>query len=133
GVDYVDVPFTAKPSAVTVTGTLTADPTLAGVYPDLDFELRDSAGNVLNASANFGPNEQVGATIEGGETYVYRVVGWANGPSVFRIVSDQSVADPADAGTGSGGSAMAPDTVTRLVRFTVDPLTGHVTIEYPNL
>jgi Fungalysin metallopeptidase (M36)/Fungalysin/Thermolysin Propeptide Motif len=133
GVDYVDVPFTAKPSAATVAGTLTADPALGGVYPDLDFELRDSQGNVLNASGNLGPNEQVGATVKGGETYVYRVVGWANGPSVFRIVSDQSVTDSADAGMGSGGSAMAPGTVTRLVRFVVNPLTGHVTIEYPDL
>ncbi|HET6631001.1 MAG TPA: M36 family metallopeptidase [Woeseiaceae bacterium] len=132
GVDFVDVPFTAKASATTVTGTLTADPTVAGVYPDLDFELRDSAGNVLNTSGNLGPNEQVGATVQGGETYVYRVVGWANGPTVFRIASDQSVTDPADAGTGSGGTT-APGTVTRLVRFTVNPLTGDVTTELLDL
>jgi hypothetical protein len=108
GVDHVDVPFTARPSAAAVTGTLSADPTLAGVYPDLDFELRDSDGNVLASSGNFGPDEQVGATIEGGNEYVYRVVGWANGPSVFRIVSDQCITDPDDAGMGSAGGAMAP-------------------------
>lgn len=133
GVDHVDVPFTAKASAAAVTGTLSADPSAAGVYPDLDFELRDSAGNVLATSANFGPDEQVGATIEGGNEYVYRVIGWANGPSVFRIVSDQSVTDPDDAGMGTAGGTMAPDTVTRLVRFIVDPISGQVTIEYPDL
>lgn len=133
GVDHVDVSFTTRASAAAVTGTLTAEPTDAGVYPDLDFELRDADGNVLASSGNFGPNEQVGATVDGGETYVYRVIGWANGPTLFRIVSDQSVTDADDAGRGSGGSAMAPDSVTRLVRFIVDPLTGHVTIEYPDL
>lgn len=133
GVDHVDVAFTARASATAVTGTLSADPTAAGVYPDLDFELRDSEGNVLATSGNFGPDEQVGASIEGGETYVYRVVGWANGPTTFRIVSDQSVTEADDAGFGSGGGAMAPDAVTHLVRFIVDPLTGDVTIEYPDL
>jgi hypothetical protein len=125
GVDHVDVSFTAKPSAVAVSGVLSADLSVAGVYPDLDFELRDSSGKVLASSGNFGPNETVGSGITGGETYTYRVIGWANGPTTFRIVSEQSVTDPDDAGSG-GGAVTATGTVTTLLRFTVNPLTGAV-------
>lgn len=127
GVDHVDVPFTAKPSAVAVTGTLSADPS-ADPYPDLDFELRDSDGDLLASSAGFGPDEQVGSAIEGGEDYFYRVIGFANGPSPFRIVSDQTVTDPDDAGTAEDG-VTAAGTTTLLARFTVDPLTGSVLVE----
>lgn len=128
GVDHVDVTFTAKPSAVAVSGVLSADPSVAGAYPDLDFELRDSNGNVLASSGNLGPNEAVGSGIAGGEQYTYRVIGWANGPTTFRIASEQSVTDPADAGSGSGGGVAGAGTVTRLLRFTVNPLTGAVSI-----
>lgn len=128
-VDYVEVDFTARASAESVTGTLSADPS-AGVYPDLDFELRDAQGNVLSTSATFGPNEQVGTQVEGGQTYTYRVIGWANAPTTFRIVSEQRVSDPADANEGTSGSEPTdPETLTGLVRFTVDPLNGIVDTE----
>ncbi|MDT8449104.1 MAG: hypothetical protein RQ847_02920, partial [Wenzhouxiangellaceae bacterium] len=129
GVDHVDVTFTAKASAAAVTGVLSADPSAAGAYPDLDFELLDSNGNLLATSASLGPNETVGAAIEGGESYTYRVVGWANGPTTFRIDSEQSVTDPDDAGSADGGSVTTDGTATQLVRFTVDPLTGSVSAD----
>lgn len=125
GVDHVDVTFTAKASAVAVSGVLSADPSVAGAYPDLDFELRDGNGNVLASSGNLGPNETVGSGITGGEPYTYRVIGWANGPTPFRIVSEQSVTDPDDAGS-AGGAVTDTGTATRLLRFTVNPLTGAV-------
>lgn len=128
GVDFVDVPFTAKPSATGVEGRLSASPQ-QGPLPDLDFELRDSEGNVLDSSGNFGPNETVGGGIEGGKTYVYRVIGWANGPATFTIESEQTVADEADAGTGSGGGAAGSSATLQVVRFTVDPVTGAVSAE----
>jgi hypothetical protein len=56
------------------------------------------------------------------------VIGWANGPTIFRIDSEQSVTDPDDAGTGSGGAGTSTGSVTRLLRFTVNPLTGVVSI-----
>lgn len=122
GVDHVDVPFTTQPSVVAVTGTLSADPTVAA-YPDLDFELRDTDGNVLSTSASFGPDEQVGSSVEGDTEYVYRVIGWANGPTTFSIVSDQLVDDPDDAGgTGPGSGAGG------ITQLTVDPLSGSVTV-----
>lgn len=127
GVDFVDVPFTAKDSANGVEGRLSASPE-QGPLPDLDFELHDADGNVLDTSGNFGPNETVGAGIDGGETYVYRVVGWANGPATFTIESEQTVTDEADAGTGEGGEPAGSSYTLQAVRFTVDPLTGSVDI-----
>jgi len=122
GVDYVDVPFVAREGAFGVTGTLSA--TVPG---DLDFQLRDSNGNVLATSGNIDSNEQVSGIIQPGRTYVYRVVGWGNGPTTFQIVSTQfSSGTIGNTGGSSFGQATTGITAVRLVRFTVDPLTGAV-------
>jgi hypothetical protein len=123
GVDYVDVPFVAKPDSFGVTGRLTTT-----VFCDVDFELRDSKGNVLATSGNLGPNEEVSSQIIPGQTYVYRVVGYGNGPTPFRIESEQFFTS---VNGGGGGSSFGQQTTgfssTRLVRFTVNPLTRAVT------
>lgn len=54
GVDHVDVPFTARSSAIGVVGTLSADPTVA-FYPDLDFQMLDDQGRVIASSATSAP------------------------------------------------------------------------------
>ena len=123
GVDYVDVEFTTKPSARSVVGTLSTTPS-AVAYPDVDFELRNAAGQVIASSGNLGPDEQVEAAVAGNTRYVYRVVGFVNGPTLFRIVSDQEVTNPDDAG-GSGTTTPTPG--LELLRFTVNPLTRTVT------
>ena len=133
GVDYVDVPFVAKAGSFGVEGTLDATPN-AGVAPDLDFELRDDQGRVLATSGNLGPNESVGGGITPGKTYVYRVVGFGNGPAQFTIRSEQFInlgANGANGGITSTDSATLPQTSgvsapTRLVRFSVNPLTKTV-------
>jgi hypothetical protein len=64
-----------------------------------------------------------------------RVLGFANGPTTFNIVSDQLLPNGspnANAGTQtSGGSSTGGGTVSaiRFVRFTVNPLTGSVTTQ----
>lgn len=126
GIDYVDVNFTALDSAKNVVATLSADPDVGGAYPDLDFELRDSDGNIMATSGNLGPNEQVGGVIVPGETYTLRVVGWANGPTQYTVIIDQTVTDSADANDGSNNeSSTALDGV--MMEFMVNPLTGEVT------
>ena len=60
----------------------------AGVgLPDLDFLLFDPNGNQIDDSGNSSGPEHVSAdtTIPG--TYIYRVYGWANGPTDFQIES----------------------------------------------
>lgn len=136
GVDYVDVPFVAKPDSFSVQGTLDSSPLSLGVYPDLDFELRDDQGRVLASSGNLGPNEQVGGGITPGKTYVYRVVGFANGPTQFVITSTQFINGPAGSGSSSSSSSFLPSTsgitVVKMVRFTVNPLTGSVSAQLLN-
>lgn len=135
GVDYVDVPFVAKAGAFGVQGALDTTPN-AGAAPDLDFELRDDQGHVLATSGNLGPNESVGGGVTPGKTYVYRVVGYASGPAQFTIRSEQFINLGANGSTGgtsstSTGSNFLPQTSgvstpTRLVRFSVNPLTKTV-------
>jgi hypothetical protein len=138
GVDYVDVPFVAKAGSFGVQGTLDATPN-AGAAPDLDFELRDDQGRVLATSGNLGPNESVGGGITPGRTYVYRVIGFATGPAQFTIRSEQFINLGADGSTGGSGSEPAGSgflpqvsgvsAPTRLVRFSVNPLTKTVSAQ----
>lgn len=134
GVDYADVPFVARPGSFSVEGTLDSAPLSLGVLPDLDFELRDDQGNVLATSGNLGPKEQVGGGITPGKTYIYRVVGFGNGPTQFTITSTQFI--DGSAGSGGSGSAFLNPTqgvsAARLVRFTVNPLTRTVTARILN-
>jgi hypothetical protein len=133
GVDYVDVPFIAKPNSFGVQGVSDASPVSAGVAPDFDLELLDDQGNVLISSGNLGPNEEVGAGITPGKTYVYRVIGYASLPTQFKITSTQFINGTTDGSTGSS-SAFLPAipgrlAVQQLVRFTVNPLTRTVTAQ----
>lgn len=131
GVDYVDVPFVARPGAFGVEGTLDA----IGGSVDLDFELRDEQGRVLATSGNVGPQESVGGSIIPGRTYVYRVVGWANGPSQFTIRSEQFLlnADGSQPGSSSASGFGTPlkgvSAPALRVRFTVNPLTKSVSTQ----
>ncbi|HJQ24732.1 MAG TPA: M36 family metallopeptidase [Blastocatellia bacterium] len=129
GLDYVDVPFTSKDGAYAVVGNM--DSTLA---VDLDLELLDSAGRILSSSTGGTAQETVTSAIQPNTQYIYRVIGWAGVASDFQIVSTQSLLVPkATGGASSGGTGgtLMPGvgTVTNLVRFTVNPLTGTVTVQ----
>jgi hypothetical protein len=135
GVDYVDIPFVAKANSFGVDGAMDTYPVSVGPFPDLDLQLRDTQGNILSTSGNFGPKEYVSAAITPGKTYIYRVVGFANGPTQVNISSKQYFSQgmgPA-AGSSSSGSSQLPTvqgtTVVRLVQFTVNPLTKTVSVK----
>jgi len=132
GVDYVDVPFVARPNSFGVQGTLDA----IGGSVDLDFQLLDDQGRVLATSGSLGPQEELGGSIVPGRTYVYRVVGYANGPAQFTITSEQFLLNAG--GSGQSGSSSASGfgapvkgvSVPALrVRFTVNPLTKSVSTQ----
>ena len=126
GVDYVDVNFSALSSATSAVATLSADVDVGGAYPDLDFSMLDSEGNVLATSGNLGASEQVGSTVVGGETYTLRVKGYANGPTQFTIVLDQMVTDAADAGNEASAESAPEDSAIELVEFMVNPVNGTI-------
>lgn len=121
GVDYIDIPFTALPSASSVVATLSADAEVVAV-PDLDFELLDADGNIMDSSGNLGSNEQVGGGIVPGQTYTARVNGWANGPTSYRVVIDQFVSDVQDANIDESGQS-----TTGSIIFEFNPLTQTIT------
>ncbi|HJU57092.1 MAG TPA: M36 family metallopeptidase [Pyrinomonadaceae bacterium] len=120
GVTYVDVPFTSKDGAQSVTGALA---TTTGV--DLDLELRDSAGRVLASGATDSASESVTAAIQPNTAYVYRVVGWLGVAQDFQLVSTQTLRVP-KTGTTATASTTTSGGLTPYVRFSVNPLTGAV-------
>ena len=125
GVNYVDVPFTALPGAFGVTGVLT----FTGA--DLDMELRDDAGHVLDSSGNPPlDSETCSATLIPGKTYYYRVYGYVAAATQFQIQSTQYFSDSI---TTSGSSSQFSGTQSsgvmsvHVVRFSINPLTKAVT------
>jgi hypothetical protein len=128
GVTYADVPFTSKEGAYAVTGKLSSPTT--GV--DMDLELYDSAGTFVAGAATDTPNETVTAGIKPNKNYFYRVIGWAGVAQDWRLESIQSalVLKATSSGGGGSGALMPPPagTLTRLLRFTFNPMTRTVTV-----
>jgi hypothetical protein len=89
---FVDVPFTVDASTLKIDGTLNWNITDTGAgvgLPDLDFLLFDPNGNEIASSGNSNTPEHVATNTTIPGTYIYRVYGWANGPTDFTITSTQ--------------------------------------------
>jgi Zn-dependent metalloprotease len=131
GITWDDIPVTTKSDALFLEAALSA------TTVDLDFELRTTSGQVLSESAGATASEFVSSAVQPNTTYILRVKGWASGPCTFNIISDQLLPNNspnANAGTrtsggGSTTSGSTTTTLTRLVRFTVNPLTKSVTAQ----
>ena len=130
GITWDDVLVTTKSDAVALEGQLTS---LTAI--DLDFELRTMDGQILMRSAGATATEFVSSAVQPNTTYVFRVLGFANGPSTFQIVSNQLLPQGSPNENGgtrtTGGSSIVSATtnvLTRLVRFTVNPLTRTVSV-----
>jgi hypothetical protein len=128
GITWDDVLVTTKSDALALEGQLSS-----ATAVDLDFELRTLDGKILMRSAGATATEFVSSAVQPNTTYVFRVLGFANGPSTFQIVSNQLLpqGSPNENGgtrTVGGSSTVSATTsvLTRLVRFTVNPLTRTV-------
>lgn len=128
GITWDDVLVTTKSDALFLDATLTS-----ATAVDLDFELRTMDGQILDDSAGATATERVGSAVQPNTTYVLRVLGFANGPSTFNIVSDQLLPNGspnANSGTTGGGSGTGggiTNPVSAIVRFTVNPILKRVT------
>ena len=89
---YVDVRVPIDSSTLKLDASLTWDIVAsssdagAGV-PDLDFLLFDPNGNQIGSSGNGDTHERIQANTTIPGEYIYRVYGWANGPTNFQIDS----------------------------------------------
>lgn len=130
GITYEDVEITTKSDAISLDAVLSSTTAV-----DLDFELRTASGQVLATSGGTTAAERVSASVQPNTKYILRVKGYANGPADFKIVSQQFLPNGspnANAGTQTtGGSSTGGGvaTLTKLVRFTVNPLTRSVTAQ----
>jgi hypothetical protein len=132
GITWQDIPVTTKSDALLLDATLSS-----ATAVDLDFELRTQSGQILSDSAGASANEHVSSAVQPNATYILRVKGFANGPATFNIVSDQLLpqgspnqnAGTVTAGGSSTGPGSTPGLLSRLVRFTVNPLLRKVTFQ----
>ncbi|MEQ1764691.1 MAG: M36 family metallopeptidase [Pyrinomonadaceae bacterium] len=129
GITWDDVLVTTKTDALALEATLSS-----ATAVDLDFELRTTGGQVLSHSAGATATEFVSSAVQPNTTYVLRVLGFANGPSTFSILSNQLLPQGSpneNGGTRTIGSpsvaSATTSTISGLFRFTVNPLTKKVT------
>jgi Zn-dependent metalloprotease len=137
GITWDDIEITTQSDALVLEASLTS---LTAV--DLDFEILTTDGKSLGTSAGATATEFVSTAVQPNTKYLMRVKGFANGPSTFQIVTNQLLPNNspnANAGTRtSGGSSTTSGTtaptsiVSRLVRFTVNPLTKTVAVKLLN-
>ena len=132
GITWDDVLITTQSDALALEATLTC-----ATCVDLDFELRDSDGRIIMRSAGATATEFVSSAVQPNKTYILRVLGYLNGPSMFNIATTQLLPENSPnanggtrtvGGSGSDGTLSAltePD--SGLFRFTVNPLTKKVT------
>lgn len=132
GITWEDIEITTKSDAFFLEARLSSATSV-----DLDFELRTTDGQILDDSAEFTANEYVSSAVQPNTTYILRVKGYANGPTDFQIVANQFLpagSPNANAGTNSGGGSSTTTgtntgVISKLVRFTVNPLTKKVTFQ----
>ena len=133
GVDYVDIPFVAKPNSFGVDGTMDTFPVSAGALPDLDLALLDDQGHVLSSSGNLGPHEFVSGALIPGKTYRYHVTGFVNWPTQVNIQSKQYFpAGMAPSGSSSSSSSLPTVqgvTALKTLQLSFNPLTKTVSLK----
>lgn len=99
-VTYVDVPFNVSPATYRIDADLNYDWTHIGEVPvfgmvgapDFDFYLLDPNGNQIGESASGDGPEHITATVRGGGTYTYRIMGFTSANTSFTITSNQLLA-----------------------------------------
>ena len=129
GITWEDIEVVTKNDALILEAALSS---MTAV--DLDFELRTVDGVVLSSSGSATADEFVSASVQPNTTYILRVLGFTNGPAEFTINCTQLLPNGSPNENGgtrtSGGSSIGggiTNPVSRLVRFTVNPITKNVT------
>jgi hypothetical protein len=78
GVTYSDVPFEVDGSTFQIDATVEWLQAPAGGAPDVDYQLLDPDGNVIDSSGAAGGPEHVNVRVSRPGTYTHRIVGFAN-------------------------------------------------------
>ncbi len=129
GITWDDIPVTTKSDALFLQANLSS---IAAV--DMDFELRTQDGTVLASSAGATATEQVSSAVQPNTTYILRVNGFAHGPADYTIAVKQFLPNgSANANDGTAGTSLptggTSGVTSKVVRFTVNPLTKKVTFQ----
>jgi Zn-dependent metalloprotease len=132
GITWDDIEITTKSDALVLEAALSSQTAV-----DMDFEILTADGKSLGTSAGATASEFVSTAVQPNTKYLMRVKGFANGPSTFQIVTNQLLPNnspnanagtrTSGGGTSTSGSTSPTAVISRLVRFTVNPLTRQVT------
>ena len=129
GITWDDIPVTTKSDALFLDATLSS---IAAI--DMDFELRTTDGQILSSSAGATAAEHVSSAVQPNTTYILRVNGFAHGPADYTIAVKQFLPGGSpNANDGSAGTGLPSGTtgiVSKMVRFTVNPITKSVTFKF---
>jgi hypothetical protein len=132
GVTWDDVEIVTKSDAQFLDVVMSS--TLAR---DMDLDLLDANGNVIATSGGSTADEHIFAAVQPNMHYFLRVKGWANGPADYKLVCEQllpqgSANANADnrtiGGSGLSGGSTGAAGLTKLFRFTVNPVLRTVSI-----
>jgi hypothetical protein len=87
GVTYQDVPFEVDGSTFQIDATVDWLQAPAGGVPDVDYQLLDPEGNVIDSSGASGGPEHVNVRVSRAGTYTHRIVGFANAATDVTITT----------------------------------------------
>jgi hypothetical protein len=141
GVTYVDIPVTTKSDALIFDIQLSS---LTAV--DYDLELLTADGKTrLDRSAATLASEHIRLIVQPNTSYIVRIIGFANVASDYKVVLKQYLpqgsanandgevtvgADGSETGASAGGALPMTGAAPRLARFTVNPLTKSVSVQF---
>jgi hypothetical protein len=91
GEQSVDVPVEVAGGTFRLAGLLESDEVTNVAYPDLDLELYDPSGNLIDSSGNPGGVESVDVAVTVPGTYVFRVVNFVNAGGGFTLTVDKHI------------------------------------------
>jgi subtilisin family serine protease len=101
GEQSVDVPVEVAGGTFRLAGLLESDEVTNAGYPDLDLELYDPSGNLIDSSGVPGGVESVDVAVTVPGTYIFRVINFINAGGSFTLTVDKHI------GASVGAAALA--------------------------
>ncbi len=99
GEQSVDVPVEVAGGTFRLAGLLESDEVTNAGYPDLDLELYDPNGNLIDSSGVPGGVESVDVAVTIPGTYVFRVINYVNAGGSFTLTVDKHIGADVGAAT----------------------------------
>jgi subtilisin family serine protease len=94
GVTYMDIPFQVDAATYKIDAKVEWFQAGESGLPDLDYQLLDPDGEIVDESGNGVGPEEVSVRVDRAGTYVHRVIGFANAATDFTVTTTLSKGSP---------------------------------------